>query len=513
MRRVVLPLALLLLGAAPALAQKPPTRFVAANPRYHGNGRGGSAIRHVVIHTIEGSAGSAMNTFRYGSRKVSAHYIVDFDGAITQMVRDQDAAWHAGRYNQHSIGIEHAGFAGRNKWTMEQYRASARLTRWLCDTYSIPMDRAHIVAHKEVPGATHGDPGRFFDWNLYMRLVRGEGGAGATFGGMPGTGTVTSAVTAELQVEPLRPASGEVIGTDDVGAGRANLAVSWGSEGRPQQGARVMLEEVGGALRYDSGHLSGAAERHTVSAALAHGRTYRWKVRVWDGTTSVETAWTTFRTDFTRGQITVLSPRQDETIDASPALRWSIATRQVSYRVWVDDDANHSRVLADSKELNGRQGFHAVRMHLQPGRTYWWRVMSYDGQGNQSFTPWTSFHTASRYRHTSRNGELTAVALSPAGDAQVPAGQRPAFLWSYSAGTDQRAFRIQIDDLRDDGMLVDDRSTTSHSGYRPAIVLAPGSYRWRVRVWDGAGGTTSTAWQTFVVTSPTVGLSGTITGF
>lgn len=530
--RSVVSLAFLLLAGAPALAQqKPPTSFVAANPNYYGRGRGGSPITHVVIHTIEGSAGSAMNTFRYGSRKVSAHYIVDFDGRITQMVEDRHTAWHAGRYNRHSIGIEHAGFAGRNKWTIEQYRASARLTRWLCDTYGIPKDRSHIVGHKEVPGATHGDPGRFFDWTLYMRLVRGEGGAttgGGTLGSTPdpvvtspgtgatttpGTGTTTAPVTAALEVEPLRPQAGEVIGTDDVGADRASLTVRWASEGRPQVGARVWLEEVGGDARYDSGHLAGAGEQHVVRLALAHGRSYRWHVRVWDGATSVETPWVTFRTDFTRGPVQVLSPVEGETVHSSPLLRWKSGSPQVSYRVWIDDDASHASVLADSKELNGAQGYHALKMRLQPGRTYHWRVMSYDGRGNQSFSPWTSFRTSPTYQHIAKGGELTVVALSPIGGALLPAAERPVLRWGFHSSSDQRGFRVQLDDMSDEnGVLVDDKSATNHAGYRPAQALAPGSYRWRVRVWDARGSAT-TEWQSFVLVPESPGLSGAIPGF
>ena len=36
------------------------------------------------------------------------------------------------------------------------------------------MDRAHIIAHSEVPGASHVDPGPGWNWDHYMALVRGE---------------------------------------------------------------------------------------------------------------------------------------------------------------------------------------------------------------------------------------------------------------------------------------------------------------------------------------------------
>lgn len=526
MRQVALTLALVVLGASPALADKPPVSFVAANPRYYRKGRA-AQLRYVVIHTIEGSAGSGINTFRSGGRKVSAHYIIDFNGAITQMVKDSDTAWHAGRYNSQSIGLEHAGWSGRNKWTMAQYRASARLTRWICDTYGVPIDRRHIVGHKEVPGATHGDPGRYFDWDLYIRLVRGEAGAsGATPGSSapPTTSTTappttpTAAPSQSLEVRALRPASGELIGKDDVAADLAGLNVDWAlSGGAAQQGARVLLEEVGGALRYDSGYLSGAATRHRVTAKLAHGRTYRWRALAFDGATTVGSAWTTFRADFTGGQVVATFPEHGAVIGSTPALRWRYddpEARQVSYRVWIDDDADHSRVIADTRELNGATGYYYVLSRLQPGRTYHWRVMSYDGRGNQSFTAWQSFRTAPTYVHTAHQGELTLVALSPLDGARVAPGARPTLSWAFHSGEgrDQQAFQVQLDDLVDDGrLLVDETYAGNHAGYRPAQPLPPGRYRWRVRVWDGRLGK-GTTWNEFVVPQPSTGLAEALNG-
>ncbi len=165
--------AALLALAAPAFAQtKPPTTW---NPAYSGNYQvaWGRSIRYVVIHTIEGSYAGGISWFKDPSSNVSAHYIVSYGGAITQMVADKDIAWHVGQLNSQSIGIEHEGWAYRNYWTDAEYRASAALTRWLCLAYAIPMDRTHIIGHVEAPGATHTDPGPYFNWSYYMSLVRG----------------------------------------------------------------------------------------------------------------------------------------------------------------------------------------------------------------------------------------------------------------------------------------------------------------------------------------------------
>jgi N-acetyl-anhydromuramyl-L-alanine amidase AmpD len=173
--------------------EKPAATWQPASRSNYSRGRS-RGISMVVIHTIEGSLQSGINTFQNPSERVSAHYLVGKGGRIVQMVGDRDTAYHVrGGYNARAIGIEHEGFASRNLWTDAQYRASARLTRWLCDTYRIPIDRRYIVGHREVPRNDHGDPGRHFNWDYYMRLVRGAGDEDASSTGTTNGGTGTNA--------------------------------------------------------------------------------------------------------------------------------------------------------------------------------------------------------------------------------------------------------------------------------------------------------------------------------
>jgi N-acetyl-anhydromuramyl-L-alanine amidase AmpD len=127
----------------------------------------------VVIHTIEGSAGAAISWFKNCASNVSAHYVVGYNGAITQMVADNNIAWHVAYYNSRSIGIEHEGYAYRNTWTDTQVRQSATLTRYLTWAYGIPRSRSNIVGHSELgaAGGGHSDPGPYFNWTYYMSLV------------------------------------------------------------------------------------------------------------------------------------------------------------------------------------------------------------------------------------------------------------------------------------------------------------------------------------------------------
>lgn len=132
-------------------------------------------IDRVVIHITQGGFDSAVRAFQDPGHGAAAHYIVRKDGHVTQMIRELDVAFHAGNrdYNERSVGIEHEGFVDRPQdFTAAMYGASARLTAAICARYDIPVDREHVIGHVEVPGADHTDPGKHWDWDRYMKLVR-----------------------------------------------------------------------------------------------------------------------------------------------------------------------------------------------------------------------------------------------------------------------------------------------------------------------------------------------------
>lgn len=136
-------------------------------------------INKVVIHVVEGSLSSCLYWFNDPVADASAHYVVARGGEIAQCVREKDIAWHAGNwpYNTSSIGIEHAGWSYKPEtWSPELMNSSARLTAHLCKKYRIPIDRRHIILHREVPGVTKTCPGYHFDPQRYMRLVRNYAG-------------------------------------------------------------------------------------------------------------------------------------------------------------------------------------------------------------------------------------------------------------------------------------------------------------------------------------------------
>ena len=143
----------------------------------------GLDVRFIVIHDAETDYQGTISIFQNPLAYVSAHYVLrSSDGQITQMVDNKNVAWHAGNWNvnMHAIGYEHEGFAirGATWYTEVMYRASAALTKHLAGEYAIPLDRAHIVGHDDIPGPTnffvprmHWDPGPFWDWAHYMALL------------------------------------------------------------------------------------------------------------------------------------------------------------------------------------------------------------------------------------------------------------------------------------------------------------------------------------------------------
>jgi N-acetylmuramoyl-L-alanine amidase len=141
-------------------------------------------IDMIVIHDIEGSYASAIKMFQDPKRHGSAHYIISYRGQVTQMVAEKNVAWHAGNwdYNTRSIGIEHEGYAGINRYTSPEYYASARVIASICSRWGVPMDRKHVIGHSQVPdpnnpklfgGADHHwDPGPYWLWKGYMALAQ-----------------------------------------------------------------------------------------------------------------------------------------------------------------------------------------------------------------------------------------------------------------------------------------------------------------------------------------------------
>lgn len=130
-------------------------------PGEFGNGH----IDRLFTHTLDCSAHPYFEQLQ--GLEVSAHFVIDRQGRITQYVSVLDRAWHAGasswrgrsRCNDDSVGIELEGLEG-GTFEPAQYAALAPL----CQAIAAVCPIAYVAGHEHIaPGRKH-DPGPGFDW-------------------------------------------------------------------------------------------------------------------------------------------------------------------------------------------------------------------------------------------------------------------------------------------------------------------------------------------------------------
>ncbi len=147
-------------------------------------GRRGFRPEAVVIHIMEGTLHGTDGWFLNPSSKVSAHFGVGTAGEVHQYVAEGDTAWHAGRRyeaswklikadpnpNLYTIGIEHEGHAD-TPWSDSMFDISTRLVQEVCNRWSIPVDRDHVIGHREIY-ARKTCPGAWVDLDRFVLQVQ-----------------------------------------------------------------------------------------------------------------------------------------------------------------------------------------------------------------------------------------------------------------------------------------------------------------------------------------------------
>lgn len=107
--------------------------------------------------------------------RVSAHYMVDEQGGISQFVDEGERAWHAGiscwdgntDINSASIGIElvNPGHErGYRAFPAAQIAALVALSREIIDRHKISAH--HVLGHSDIAPDRKKDPGELFDWKM-----------------------------------------------------------------------------------------------------------------------------------------------------------------------------------------------------------------------------------------------------------------------------------------------------------------------------------------------------------
>ncbi|MEU7002072.1 peptidoglycan recognition family protein [Nonomuraea sp. NPDC046570] len=163
-------------------------------------------IDYIIIHDMEGYWAPSVALNQDPTWPGSWHYSIrSKDGHIAQQIKTKDVGWQAGNWyvNAKSIGLEHEGFLaeGSTWYTEAMYRTSAKLVRYLAFRHGVPLDRAHILGHDNVPGTLpttvrqmHEDPGPFWDWERYFELL------GAPLHGFGGPNTASVMIKPDFAV-------------------------------------------------------------------------------------------------------------------------------------------------------------------------------------------------------------------------------------------------------------------------------------------------------------------------
>ncbi|MEK6883153.1 MAG: peptidoglycan recognition family protein [Nanoarchaeota archaeon] len=106
-------------------------------------------LKQVVIHWIVGNLASADTQFQKPNG-TSAHYGIE-DDIIHQYIKEENTAYAVGVYlrNQETISIEHSAAPDRPA-SDKTYETSGKLIADICKRNNIPLDRQHIIGHKEI---------------------------------------------------------------------------------------------------------------------------------------------------------------------------------------------------------------------------------------------------------------------------------------------------------------------------------------------------------------------------
>jgi hypothetical protein len=148
----------------PAIRWKPipygPTRqaeMAAYARRHYGVASARLKPRMIVVHaTASTTFSSAYWTFRADTPSpelgelpgVCAHFVVDTDGTIYQLVRADLMCRHTTGLNHLALGIENVGRSHADVLRNPvQLRATVALTAWLADRFRIPL--ANVIGHNE----------------------------------------------------------------------------------------------------------------------------------------------------------------------------------------------------------------------------------------------------------------------------------------------------------------------------------------------------------------------------
>lgn len=144
------------------------------SPNFSRSKRANKNVKFVIIHyTGMQSEIESLKRLKNPKSKVSCHYFINRKGKITQMVKDNRVAWHAGKskwknfinLNQNSLGIEleNKGHRyGYQNFSDLQIISLINLCQKLKKKYK--LNKRSFLGHSDIAPLRKTDPGEKFPW-------------------------------------------------------------------------------------------------------------------------------------------------------------------------------------------------------------------------------------------------------------------------------------------------------------------------------------------------------------
>ena len=153
------------------------------SPNFSKRQRNSKEINFIIFHyTGMQSEIESIKRLKSTKAKVSCHYLINRSGNITQMVKDNKSAWHAGKskwkkfnnLNKKSIGIELVNKGhrlGYEKFTNMQIQSLIKLSLFLKKKYKIKKE--NFLGHSDIAPLRKKDPGEKFPWKKLSKFKIG----------------------------------------------------------------------------------------------------------------------------------------------------------------------------------------------------------------------------------------------------------------------------------------------------------------------------------------------------
>ena len=149
------------------------------SPNFNNKKRPLNSIKTIIIHyTGMQSERESIERLRNPRAKVSSHFLINKNGKIYRLVKDNNVAWHAGKscwgkyknLNKNSIGIELVNKGhkfGYTNFNKKQISSLIKICNILVKKYKIK--KRNIVGHSDIAPYRKIDPGEKFPWKLLAK--------------------------------------------------------------------------------------------------------------------------------------------------------------------------------------------------------------------------------------------------------------------------------------------------------------------------------------------------------